>query len=229
MRHGYLIDMDGVLYRGSELIPGADRFVSLLRSRGVPFCFLTKRHLTALDGALDGLQKHVVAEWLGQEFHCPSLHGLDGGRYVAVACDEDDRHVRPIDDPLLEIETIEIGQRHIEHQAARNIDTRPREKLLGGRECLGLPAGVADQQLQRFAYRYIVVNDEHDWQAVRHGQLARSAALIAFSRAVSLNGFNRHSTAPSSSTRGRRFASPWAVMKTIGISRRRRVSSRWRS
>ena len=27
MRHGYLIDMDGVLYRGHALIPGADAFV----------------------------------------------------------------------------------------------------------------------------------------------------------------------------------------------------------
>ena len=41
MRHGYLIDMDGVLYRGCEIIPGADRFVAELRRRDVPFCFLT--------------------------------------------------------------------------------------------------------------------------------------------------------------------------------------------
>ena len=27
MKHGYLIDMDGVLYKGQELIPGADRFI----------------------------------------------------------------------------------------------------------------------------------------------------------------------------------------------------------
>jgi NagD protein len=33
--------MDGVLYRGAELVPGADRFVSLLREREIPFCFLT--------------------------------------------------------------------------------------------------------------------------------------------------------------------------------------------
>jgi NagD protein len=41
MRHGYLIDMDGVLYRGDELIPGADRFIQRLRERNVPFQFLT--------------------------------------------------------------------------------------------------------------------------------------------------------------------------------------------
>jgi NagD protein len=41
MKHGYLIDMDGVLYRGSELIPGADRFISQLRQRDIPFRLLT--------------------------------------------------------------------------------------------------------------------------------------------------------------------------------------------
>ena len=38
---GYLIDMDGVIYRGNELIPGAERFIQDLRSRNVPFLFLT--------------------------------------------------------------------------------------------------------------------------------------------------------------------------------------------
>src|ERR1700723_2372325 len=41
MKHGFLIDMDGVLYRGSELIPGSDRFIQQLRERDIPFMFLT--------------------------------------------------------------------------------------------------------------------------------------------------------------------------------------------
>ena len=41
MKHGYLIDMDGVLYRGSQLIPGSDTFIAQLRERGIPFRFLT--------------------------------------------------------------------------------------------------------------------------------------------------------------------------------------------
>ncbi|MAT15019.1 MAG: TIGR01457 family HAD-type hydrolase [Planctomyces sp.] len=41
MKHGYLIDMDGVLYRGSTLIPGADYFVEQLLERDIPFMFLT--------------------------------------------------------------------------------------------------------------------------------------------------------------------------------------------
>jgi NagD protein len=38
---GYLIDMDGVIYRGSELIPGAERFIHELRTNNIPFLFLT--------------------------------------------------------------------------------------------------------------------------------------------------------------------------------------------
>jgi NagD protein len=37
----YLIDMDGVIYRGGTLIPGADRFIDSLRRGGIPFRFLT--------------------------------------------------------------------------------------------------------------------------------------------------------------------------------------------
>jgi NagD protein len=39
--YGYLIDMDGVIYRGSQLIPGADRFIKELLSNEIPFRFLT--------------------------------------------------------------------------------------------------------------------------------------------------------------------------------------------
>src|SRR5947209_18815747 len=41
MKHGYLIDMDGVLYRGPELITGADSFIGQLRAREIPFRLLT--------------------------------------------------------------------------------------------------------------------------------------------------------------------------------------------
>lgn len=41
MSQGFLIDMDGVIYRSSELIPGADRFIHRLRDEDIPFLFLT--------------------------------------------------------------------------------------------------------------------------------------------------------------------------------------------
>jgi NagD protein len=41
MSRGFLIDMDGVIYRGSELIAGAQQFVNELRRVDLPFLFLT--------------------------------------------------------------------------------------------------------------------------------------------------------------------------------------------
>jgi NagD protein len=41
MPKSYLIDMDGVIVRGSELIPGADAFLDRLQQRGIKFLILT--------------------------------------------------------------------------------------------------------------------------------------------------------------------------------------------
>jgi len=38
---GYLIDMDGVIYRGGELIPGSDLFIKKLIEKEIPFRFMT--------------------------------------------------------------------------------------------------------------------------------------------------------------------------------------------
>jgi NagD protein len=41
MKTGYLIDMDGVLYRENQLLPGVGEFVEALIATGSPFIFLT--------------------------------------------------------------------------------------------------------------------------------------------------------------------------------------------
>ena len=41
MRHGYLIDMDGVIYRGSAAIEGAAEFIAQLVEQDIPYLFLT--------------------------------------------------------------------------------------------------------------------------------------------------------------------------------------------
>lgn len=41
MKMGFLIDMDGVVYRGTQIIPGAIEFIDHLHELAVPFMFLT--------------------------------------------------------------------------------------------------------------------------------------------------------------------------------------------
>ena len=38
---GWLIDLDGVIYRGEQVLAGAEAFVELLRAHRIPFRFLT--------------------------------------------------------------------------------------------------------------------------------------------------------------------------------------------
>ncbi len=44
---GFMIDMDGTVYKGGDLIPGAVEFISALKSRGIPFVFLTNNSSAA--------------------------------------------------------------------------------------------------------------------------------------------------------------------------------------
>jgi NagD protein len=39
MKHGLLIDMDGVIYSGETLIEGADKFINYLLKEKIPFTF----------------------------------------------------------------------------------------------------------------------------------------------------------------------------------------------
>jgi NagD protein len=50
MAQGLLIDMDGVVYAGDSLIPGADLFISRLLKENIPFMFMTNQR-TRVDAA----------------------------------------------------------------------------------------------------------------------------------------------------------------------------------
>jgi len=41
MKKGFLIDMDGVIYSGNDMIPGADMFIKTLQDEQIPFLFMT--------------------------------------------------------------------------------------------------------------------------------------------------------------------------------------------
>lgn len=63
----YLMDMDGVLVRGPQLIPGADEFVGRLRAAGKPFLILTNNSLYTqrdLQVRLASIGLHVAPEEL---------------------------------------------------------------------------------------------------------------------------------------------------------------------
>lgn len=63
---GYMIDLDGTIYRGKEKIPAAKRFIEDLLKNEIPFLFVTNNSTQAPEKVVDNLAKnfdiHVTAE-----------------------------------------------------------------------------------------------------------------------------------------------------------------------
>lgn len=64
-KQGFISDMDGVIYHGNRLIPGAEELVAWLESSGKKYLFLTnnsQRSPRELSQKLDRLGVHVSEE-----------------------------------------------------------------------------------------------------------------------------------------------------------------------
>lgn len=134
MKTGFLIDMDGVIYRENHLIPGARDFVEALVLSGAPFIFLTNnsaptpadlsvrlRHL-----GIPGLSiRHFYTSALNTaDFLCETHPGCtvfvigEGGLLAAL-------HERGIANDALRPSYVVIGE-----------GATPQEKLVKAHECI---------------------------------------------------------------------------------------------
>lgn len=80
-KFGFLIDMDGVIYRGNELIPGAKEFISKLLNNDIPFLFLTNNSQRTRRDVVFKLRKMGIEIEQGHIFTC----AMATARYVANA------------------------------------------------------------------------------------------------------------------------------------------------
>ncbi|MBR7005595.1 MAG: HAD-IIA family hydrolase [Candidatus Methanomethylophilaceae archaeon] len=91
---GFMIDMDGTVYKGRNMIPGADAFISDLRSRGIPFVFLTNNsshrrsyyHSKLLKMGFDVSENEVLTSTIAAARYILSRH--PGERVYAIASPE---------------------------------------------------------------------------------------------------------------------------------------------
>ena len=146
MNQGYLIDMDGVIYRGSRLIPGADHFIQLLRQRGIPFLFLTNNSQRTRRDVATKLQRMGIQAKQDDIFTCALatarflanqapegtayvigegglLNSLHSNRYAIV--DQDPDYVVVGEGRTVNFEMVEKGVRMIKNGAkliATNMD-----------------------------------------------------------------------------------------------------------
>lgn len=77
MKLGYLIDMDGVIYRENQLIPGAAEFVGALTGTGTPFLFLTNNSAPTPEDLAVRLKHLGIPGLSARHFYTSALNTAD--------------------------------------------------------------------------------------------------------------------------------------------------------
>ena len=77
MKTGYLIDMDGVIYRENHLIPGAVEFVQALIASGTPFLFLTNNSAPTPEDLAVRLKHLGIHDLSPRHFYTSALNTAD--------------------------------------------------------------------------------------------------------------------------------------------------------
>ena len=77
MKTGYLIDMDGVIYRENQLIPRAREFVEALQSTGTPFLFLTNNSAPTPEDLAVRLWHLELGRLSARHFYTSALNTAD--------------------------------------------------------------------------------------------------------------------------------------------------------
>lgn len=77
MKTGYLIDMDGVIYRENQLIPGAEEFVRALTATGTPFLFLTNNSAPTPEDLAVRMKHLGIGGLSAKHFYTSALNTAD--------------------------------------------------------------------------------------------------------------------------------------------------------
>ncbi len=86
MKTGYLIDMDGVIYRDNHLIPGAGEFVETLMATGTPFLFLTNNSAPTPEDLAVRLKHLGFPDLTARQFYTSALNTADFLNEMHPAC-----------------------------------------------------------------------------------------------------------------------------------------------
>jgi len=86
MKTGYLIDMDGVIYRENQLIPGAADFVDALLATGTPFLFLTNNSAPTPEDLSVRLKRLGIHGLCARHFYTSAMNTADFLTETHPAC-----------------------------------------------------------------------------------------------------------------------------------------------
>jgi NagD protein len=77
MKTGYLIDMDGVIYRENHMIPGAAEFIQALLATSTPFLFLTNNSAPTPEDLAVRLEHLGISGLSARHFYTSAMNTVD--------------------------------------------------------------------------------------------------------------------------------------------------------
>src|SRR5690606_4846374 len=86
MRTGYLLDMDGVIYRENQLIPGAAELVNAFVETSTPFLFLTNNSAPTPSDLVVKLRHLGIPNLSTRHFYTAALNAADFRSETHAAC-----------------------------------------------------------------------------------------------------------------------------------------------
>ena len=75
--NGYLVDLDGTIYRGKEIIPAGKRFVETLQKKDIPFLFVTNNTTKTPENVAQRLKDEFEIRVEPQEVYTATLATID--------------------------------------------------------------------------------------------------------------------------------------------------------
>lgn len=86
MKPAYLLDMDGVIYRENQLIPGALDLISRFREEGIPFLFLTNNSTPTPEDLVVKLSHLGIKGLSSKHFYTSAMNTADFLQETYPAC-----------------------------------------------------------------------------------------------------------------------------------------------
>lgn len=75
--NGYLVDLDGTIYRGKEIIPAGKRFVESLQKKDIPFLFVTNNTTKTPEHVAQRLKEEFEIRVEPQDVYTATLATID--------------------------------------------------------------------------------------------------------------------------------------------------------
>lgn len=86
MKKAYLLDMDGVIYRENQLIPGAKEMVDLFIRESIPFLFLTNNSVPTPEDLVIKLKHLGIGDLSARHFYTSAMNTADFLAEVHPGC-----------------------------------------------------------------------------------------------------------------------------------------------